>query len=143
MAEFSIVTGVLVKNKAGKFLLVKKPDTVGPYKGSFLIPGGGVNEDESADQAAIRELYEETGVKVTNLQRVYFDDDITENWAGQTKHFIGLLYTADYASGDLQPTAGNDDIFERVGWFSPTEIRQMPLAPPLQKLVRHLGYLAQ
>jgi len=133
--EKSVVTGVLVKNSEGKFLLVKKPDAVGPYAGMYLPPGGGVDPGERVDDAALRELYEETGVKVTNLKRAYFDDDITENWAGEVKHFIGLLYTADYVSGDLRPTKGNDDTFDVVGWFSIKEMRSMPLSPPVKELL--------
>lgn len=131
----SIVTGVLVKNSEGKFLLVKKPDDVGPYAGMYLPPGGGIEPDERIDDAALRELYEETGVRVTNLQRAFFDDDITENWAGEIKHFIGLLYTADYASGDLKPTEGNDDTFDTVGWFSIEEMRTLVLSPPVKELL--------
>ncbi|MBL8159501.1 NUDIX hydrolase [Candidatus Saccharibacteria bacterium] len=141
MPSISLVTGVLVKNADNKFLLVKKPDDVGPYAGTYLPPGGAVDQDERIDEAALRELYEETGVKVTNLKRVYFDDDITENWAGKVKHMVGLLYTADYASGDLTPKEGNDDDFDVVGWFSLEEMKHMPLSPPIEKLMRHLGYL--
>ncbi len=137
----SIVTGVLVKNSNNEYLLVKKANNVGPYAGTYLPPGGGVNVGERVDDAAVRELYEETGVEVTNLKRAYFDDDITENWAGDIKHFIGLLYTADYASGGLEPTEGNDDTFDEVGWFSLETMEQLPLAPPLTKLLVHLGFL--
>src|SRR4030088_2152295 len=102
-----VVTGVLVRNAEGQLLLVRKPDGVGPYAGTYLIPGGGVKSGESADSAALRELYEETGVKVRNLRRVFFDDDVTENWQGIVKHFIMLMYTAEYVSGSLQPTEGD------------------------------------
>lgn len=137
----SVVSGVLVKNDEGKLLLVKKPDGVGPYAGMYLTPGGGVETGEFADAAALRELYEETGVKVRNLQRVYFDDDITENWEGIKRHFIMLLYTADYVSGDLQPTEGDDDNLEIIRWFTVEELKSLPLSPPLVKLLRVTGYL--
>jgi len=133
--EKLIVTGVLVKNLAGKFLLVKKIDNVGPYAGMYLTPGGVVERGEHIDDTALRELYEETGVKVINLRRVYFDDDITEDSKGEVRHLIGLLYTADYASGDLMPALGNDDTFDVVGWFSVEEMQAMPLSPPVKKLL--------
>ena len=137
----SVVTGILVANTAGELLLVKKPDGVGPYKGTFLTPGGGVNTGEPADEAALRELYEETGVRVTNLKRVFFDDDITENWQGKRRHYIMLMYTADYVSGDLKPTEGDDDNLEVIRWFSHDELTNISLSSPLEKLLRHLGHI--
>ena len=36
-----------------------------PYKGSWAFPGGFMRIDESAEQCAMRELVEETGLKLT------------------------------------------------------------------------------
>ena len=135
----SVVTGILVK-KDSKVLLVKKPDNVGPYAGTYLTPGGGVNTGEAIDEAALRELYEETGVKVSNLKRIFFDDVVTENWKGDEAHYIMLLYTADYLSGDLQPTEGDDDNLEVIKWFSEEELKEVKLSPPLEKFLLKLGY---
>ena len=35
------------------------------------FPAGGVNKNESPSKAAIRELYEETGIKVKNVQKIF------------------------------------------------------------------------
>lgn len=135
----TVVTGILVKNAEGKILLVKKRDGVGPYAGTYLTPGGGVKNGESVDDAVQRELYEETGVKAENLRRVLFDDDVTENWKGDKTHFIMLLYTGDYVSGDLRPIENDDDKLEIIRWFSPSDLAGMPLSPPLQKLLAVIG----
>jgi 8-oxo-dGTP diphosphatase len=137
----SVVSGVLVKNSEDKYLLVKKANNAGPYPGTYLTPGGGIETGESADVAALRELYEETGVKVRNLKRAYFDDDVTGNWEGVKRHFIMLLYTANYDSGDIRQTEGNDDEFEDVDWFSAEQIKRIPLSPPLKKLLKAEGVI--
>lgn len=134
-----VVTGILVKNTEGKVLVVKKADGVGPYPGTYLTPGGGVEDGESVDAAVRRELYEETGVRATNLRRVLFDDDVTGNWRGEIKHFIMLIYTGDYVSGDLKPTAGDDDHLVDIRWVTPQELKSLPLSPPLTKLLAVLG----
>jgi len=139
--EKSVVTGILVKNADGALLLVKKPDGVGPYAGMYLTPGGGVHTGEPIDEAVQRELYEETGVKIRNLQRVFFDDSVTENWEGVKKHFIMLLYTGEYVSGDLHSTEGDDDHLAIIRWFSPEELSGINLSPPLKKLLQRLGYV--
>ncbi|MEK7094346.1 MAG: NUDIX hydrolase [Patescibacteria group bacterium] len=137
----SVVTGILVKNEEGKLLLVKKSGGIGPYADTYLTPGGGVNDGEPIDEAAQRELFEETGVKVRNLKRAFFDDDVTPNWKGDEKHFIMLFYTGDYVSGDLKPTEGDDDNLEVIQWFSVDEIKNLKLSPPLEKFLRLTGYV--
>lgn len=139
--EKSVVTGILVRNSDGKLLLVKKQDGIGPYAGMYLTPGGGVKTGEPADDAVQRELYEETGVKVTNLKRVFFDDDVTENWQGVKKHFIMLLYTASYISGDLKSTEDDDDNLAEIKWFAANELKTLKLSPPLKKLLSITNYI--
>ena len=134
----SVVSGILIK-KGDKFLLVKKANNVGPYAGTYLTPGGGVETGESADDAVQRELYEETGIKIKNLKRAYFDDDVTEDWRGIKRHYIMLLYTAEYESGEIHQTEGNDDEFDDVGWYSIDEMKSMKLSPPLAKLLKQEG----
>lgn len=60
---FTIQQGVL------KVLLVKR--LIDPFIGQFAIPGGFVLEDEDLEQAALRELSEETGVSDVYLEQLY------------------------------------------------------------------------
>jgi 8-oxo-dGTP diphosphatase len=60
---FTIQSGVL------KVLLVKRG--LPPFLGQPAIPGGFVLEDEGLDQAALRELQEETGVVDVYLEQLY------------------------------------------------------------------------
>src|SRR5215471_243727 len=60
---FTIQAGVL------KVLLVRR--RIPPFLGHFAIPGGFVLENEDLDQAALRELREETGVSDVYLEQLY------------------------------------------------------------------------
>lgn len=51
----------IVINDKNEILLVKHT-----YKHDWYLPGGGVQQNETANAAIIRELYEETGVRVTH-----------------------------------------------------------------------------
>ena len=52
---------VLVLNSKDQLLLVKR--SVEPAKGTWCLPGGFIEVDESIEEAAVRELEEETGLK--------------------------------------------------------------------------------
>src|SRR3989338_10906777 len=58
-----------IQNKDLKVLLVKRD--IEPFKGKWAIPGGFVRIDESLENAAKRELAEETGVRDVYLEQLY------------------------------------------------------------------------
>ena len=63
VALFTIQGGTL------KLLLVKRQQA--PYRGAWALPGGLVDEDESVDTAALRELQEETNISNIYLEQLY------------------------------------------------------------------------
>src|SRR5689334_13278702 len=75
--RFSLAAGGLLI-RDGRVLLVQRGEE--PGRGRWTLPGGYVEEDETPDVAVIREVFEETGlrVRVTNLLAVRHtlrDDD--------------------------------------------------------------------
>lgn len=52
-----------------KVLLIRRG--IEPYKGYWALPGGFLKMDESAEEGALRELFEETGVKATKIKQFY------------------------------------------------------------------------
>src|SRR5205807_4493728 len=55
--QVSAIVGCV--DDAGRVLIVKQ--TSGPFAGSWLLPGGTVERNERLEDAARRELFEETG----------------------------------------------------------------------------------
>ena len=60
-----------------KVLLVKRGEH--PFKGTWAIPGGFVRHDESVDDAAKRELLEETGVSGVYLEQLFTFGDVNRD----------------------------------------------------------------
>lgn len=80
----------------GKLLFIEKKRGLG--NGYFNAPGGHIEEDETAVQAAIRETKEETGLDIENphfrgILRFHFLDGMRE---------IGYVFFADNAKGEMK-----------------------------------------
>lgn len=57
------IVRAIIKNKAGQILMVKRSMT-DHYPGQWEYPGGKVDAQESIRQALVREVMEETGLRV-------------------------------------------------------------------------------
>jgi ADP-ribose pyrophosphatase YjhB (NUDIX family) len=90
----------LVVNNANQLLLVKR--SVEPAKGEWCLPGGFIETDESIEEAALRELEEETGIMGTVVSLVDF-------FSQRSPHHGTLIifgYRVNIAGGELK--AGDD-----------------------------------
>lgn len=54
----------------------------------WMIPGGGVEDNESDEECCIREIAEETGIEVEPLRFLLEIDEYYENWKWVNKYFI-------------------------------------------------------
>jgi ADP-ribose pyrophosphatase YjhB (NUDIX family) len=90
----------LVVNHDNQLLLVKR--SVEPAKGEWCLPGGFIETDESIEEAALRELEEETGIKGTIVSLVDF-------FSQRSLHHGTLIifgYRVNIVGGELM--AGDD-----------------------------------
>lgn len=108
--------GAVVRDDEGRVLLVLRANE--PSRGRWSLPGGRIEPGESAEQAAAREVREETGLDVTVGALVCRAD-------------LGPYVVDDFAAtvtgGALR--AGDDALDAR--WFSVEEMRSLPLSPGL------------
>jgi 8-oxo-dGTP diphosphatase len=96
--------GVVVL-KGDSVLLVRRAKP--PNIGSWTLPGGAQELAETMEQAARRELAEETGVTVGELRLVATVDNIRRDAVGRVQfHYTIIDYAAAWVDGE--PVAGTD-----------------------------------
>lgn len=107
--------GMLIEMDGG-VVLIKRGSP--PHKGEWTLPSGFVEADESAEEAAIREALEETGLEVEIIELA----NINSFPEGPPVSGIMIFYRMRPIGGKLQ--AGDDAADAKV--FQPDE---MPLLP--------------
>jgi len=93
------ITADVIIKKDGRILLIKRANE--PFRGFWALPGGYIEWDESAEDAAKREVEEETGLKIISATQLKVYSDPTRD----PKQTITILFMAE-AEGE--PKAGDD-----------------------------------
>jgi 8-oxo-dGTP diphosphatase len=102
------LVGATIPEQDGRVLLTRR--SIDPGRGLWTYPGGFVDYGETVTDAAVRETFEETGLKVdlTGLLNVY-------TYPGAP---VIVVYRASVVGGTLTTCSEND----RLEWVRPDEI---------------------
>ena len=129
----AIVGAIVIRD--GKVLLVKRG--VAPSKGLWAIPGGMIELGETIQQAAEREILEETGIQIQAREPVYTFDMIDRDEEGRIRyHYVVVDVFAFYVSGEPQ---ARDDVVD-ARWVAPEELEALPASPNTMRLLRVIRF---
>ena len=93
-----------------KILLINRKNP--PFENCWALPGGFVEMDETLEQSALRELFEETGIQLTILFQFATYGDPGRDPRERTVSVIYFLKL----DKELEPHAGDDA--KKADWFS-------------------------
>jgi 8-oxo-dGTP diphosphatase len=108
--DLVLVTG---EDRPRVLLIRRKKD---PFAGSWAFPGGFVDDGERLTDAARRELKEETGLEVAEIEQLYTAGDPGRDPRGWT---VTVAYLVRVEADALKPVAADDA--DEVGWFPADE----------------------
>lgn len=124
-----VAVGAVVIHQ-GRVLMVRRAQS--PSRGRWSVPGGVVELGESLQQAAEREVFEETGIRIRALKPVFTFDHIHRDDQGRIAyHYVVIDLAAEYLSGEPVP---GDDAAE-AGWLTPAELDRLPVGPRTLKML--------
>lgn len=134
--NITVAADAVVFRKDGnrlQLLLIKRGNE--PYKGMWALPGGFVEDDEELEAAAIRELEEETGLKLPALRQLHAFGKVGRDPRGRC---ISVTHYAIVESN--QQVAGGDDA-AHAEWVNLEDISELAFdhMEVLEFALRELG----
>lgn len=120
---------MIVLNEEGKALILRRGSTAPWLPGYWNLPGGGIDEGESPEKAAIRELREETNLRPESVSKVMKKKFPSE---GFTLH----VFKTDGYKGNIH--LDENDKYEWVGLEDLNDYRFVPAVKKiLQDVLSH------
>lgn len=123
------VVGPLIYNDKGEILLIKNPK----FGDFWTIPGGHIELNETAEDALKREIMEETGLEMKNIEPISFSEAINPEFFYKKKHFIYLNYLAKLAGGEITKT---EEMTEYL-WVAPEKTSELKIAESAKPLIEY------
>jgi 8-oxo-dGTP diphosphatase len=115
-------------HEAGRLLLCRIAPHIPRLAGTWSLPGGGVEFGEAPADAVVREVEEETGLKIRVKAVATVDSHVDRAW-DEGFHAIRVIYHVEVIGGTLRDeTSGTTD---RCAW--------VPLHPPADIPLAQLG----
>lgn len=108
---------VITREVEPKVLLIQRGNE--PFKGCWAFPGGFMEMDETTEQCAIRELKEETGLIVSDLQEIGAYSKVDRDPRGRTITVAYLLIT------DTPVEVKGQDDAVKAEWFPVSDLPEL------------------
>jgi ADP-ribose pyrophosphatase YjhB (NUDIX family) len=119
--------GALIYDPAGRMLVIRTHK----WRNSYGVPGGKIDTDETMEAALIREVREETGLSVRDVQFVLVQDCVQSPEFYKPAHFLLLNFTCHCDGGQV---VLNEEAQE-FAWVTVGEALALPLNSFTRRLI--------
>ncbi|MFQ5978378.1 MAG: NUDIX hydrolase [Candidatus Heimdallarchaeota archaeon] len=110
-----IAVGAVIVDKSQVLLVKHHTSKKGFYSGMWICPGGRLELGETLEEAARREVLEETGLKIeVESGPIVFERIVKDSSGETTLHVVYIDFLAT-TKGDSTPNAGSD--VGEARWF--------------------------
>ena len=142
------IVGTFIFSNDG-YLLLGKSRKGGVYRNSWIVPGGGIEGNETKLEAAKRETLEEVGLDISNFEV----EQISTSLSGESEKvlketnenvlvkmtFYNFIVHINKPAHAINLNC-NDDI-EEAKWHPIKSLSKLKLSPPTETTLKNLGYL--
>jgi ADP-ribose pyrophosphatase YjhB (NUDIX family) len=126
-----VAVGAVVRNESGGVLMIQRTDN-----GFWALPGGAQEIGETPSEAAVREVYEETGIntQVTGLVGIYSDPrHVIAYDDGEVRQEFSIVFHAQPIGGSPRTSSESS----RVHWVTRAEIDSLQIHQSVQLRIQH------
>ena len=140
-------TRVAVLDPDGRVLLIRARDPAPPHRETLLLPGGAAEGDESLEEAAVREVREETGLALERVDGLLSSVDTEFELGGRHRVQREAVFYAHVDRGVVGAavlTAGEEQAAEilEVAWWRLDDALSSGMSVYPEQLPALLGGLA-
>ncbi len=109
-----VAVGAIIFNKKGELFLAKRGKKARNERGYWEVPGGGVEFNETLQEAVKREIMEEYGIKIELIQQFPAMNHFILN---EKQHWVPTSFLAEIKEGQISQILEPEKCGE-IGWFS-------------------------
>ena len=120
--------GALIFDPEGKLFLMKSHK----WRNRYVLPGGHIELGERMEDALRREIKEETGLDIHDIEFIAFQEFIFDDAFWKRRHFIFFDYACKTDSTDV----ALDSEGQEYVWVSLEEALKLPVEPYTQRAIQ-------